>query len=142
MDNVTLARLEDQIKWYNERSRFSKRWYLRLRIGATICAALVPVASSTNHTYIASGLGVGIVILEGILQLNGFHEHWTSYRSTCEMLKHEKYLYSASAGPYRNDSEALTTLAERVEELVSTEHAKWVNTESRNRHLNGSGPSS
>jgi len=47
---------------------------------------------------------------------------------TTEQLKHEKYLFLAGSGPYRDleIKEALRLLAERVEERVSTEHAKWV----------------
>jgi hypothetical protein len=53
---------------------------------------------------------------------------WIDYRSTAEQLKHEKYLFLAGSGPYRDLEldEALKRLAERVEERVSTEHAKWV----------------
>ena len=50
------------------------------------------------------------------------------YRSTAEALKHERYLYLAAAGPYGGD-DRVRVLAERVEGLVSQEHAKW--TESR-----------
>jgi len=48
------------------------------------------------------------------------------YRSTCEYLKHGKYLFLASAGPYRNAENPATLLAERIETLVSQEHAKWI----------------
>jgi len=49
------------------------------------------------------------------------------YRSTAERLKHEKYLFLSAAGPYKGLSETdrLIALAERVEELVSAEHANW-----------------
>ena len=46
------------------------------------------------------------------------------YRSTAEALKHEKYLFLSSAGPYAA-ADRLRLLAERVEDLVSQEHAKW-----------------
>ena len=64
-------------------------------------------------------------MLEGLLQLNQYHQNWISYRSTCETLKHEKYLYLANAGPYAAATSAHTLLAERIESLVSQEHAKW-----------------
>ena len=53
-----------------------------------------------------------------------FHENWISYRSTCEQLKHEKYLCLAEAGPYR-DEDRDRLLAERVEEQISREHTQW-----------------
>jgi hypothetical protein len=43
-------------------------------------------------------------------------------------LKHEKYLFLALSGPYRDlkVGEALKLLAERIEEHTSAEHARWV----------------
>ena len=57
-----------------------------------------------------------------------YNDLWTTYRATAEQLKHEKFLFLARSGPYRTlrEEEALRLLAERVEERVSTEHAKWV----------------
>ena len=53
-----------------------------------------------------------------------FQEHWITYRSTAEALKHEQYLYLAKAGPYTGEDRH-HQLAERIEGLVSQEHAKW-----------------
>src|SRR5262249_5612342 len=74
---------------------------------------------------VTAGLGVFIVVLEGMQQLNQYHANWISYRSTCEALKHEKYLYLAQAGPYAGAANPRAMLAERIESLVSQEHAKW-----------------
>jgi len=63
--------------------------------------------------------------LEGVQQLFQFQQNWVSYRSTCEALKHEKFLYLATAGPYATAERPQALLAERVEGLVSQEHAKW-----------------
>src|SRR3712207_9488676 len=49
---------------------------------------------------------------------------WVLYRSTAEALKHEKFLFLSCAGPYAT-ADRLRVLAERVEGLVSQEHAKW-----------------
>ena len=50
---------------------------------------------------------------------------WITYRSTCESLKHEKYVYLGKAGPYAGSADAHAVLADRIEALVSQEHAKW-----------------
>ena len=63
--------------------------------------------------------------MEGVQQLFQFQQNWVSYRSTCEALKHEKFLYLATAGPYATAERPQALLAERVEGLVSQEHAKW-----------------
>ena len=68
-----------------------------------------------------------IVVLEGAQHLYQLQEHWISYRSTAEALKHERYLYLARAGPYTGEDRH-RALAERIEGLVSQEHAKWAAT--------------
>ena len=73
-----------------------------------------------------------IAIAEGMQQVNQHHANWTTYRATCEALKHEKYLYLAGAGPYSNAESAekrLALLADRIEGLISQEHAKWVSAQ-------------
>ena len=70
-------------------------------------------------------IGSLITILEGMLHLNQYEQNWVSYRSTCEGLKHEKYIYFGKATPYNNVPDPHALLAERVESLVSQEHAKW-----------------
>ena len=42
-----------------------------------------------------------------------------------ERLKHEKFLFTAGAGPYKAAVDPERLLAERVESLVSQEHAAW-----------------
>jgi hypothetical protein len=64
------------------------------------------------------------VVLEGAQHLYQLQEHWISYRSTAEALKHERYLYLARAGPYVGE-DWHRLLAERIEGLISQEHAKW-----------------
>jgi hypothetical protein len=81
--------------------------------------------SIPNDKLIIAGLGVLITILEGFLHLNQYQQLWGTYRGTCEALKHEKYVYLARAGPYAAAADAHALLAERVESLVSQEHAQW-----------------
>jgi Protein of unknown function (DUF4231) len=94
-----------------------------------LTAAGVPVAAALSATgWVTAGLGGLILVLEGLQQLGQYHDTWISYRGTSERLKTEKFLFLASAGPYaRQNKERL--LAERVEDLVSQEHVKWVITQ-------------
>jgi hypothetical protein len=123
-----MERLDDQIGWYDKRSRSSMRWFKRLKISEIAFAAVIPLLAVSHLAYatVATGiLGVLVTVFEGLLQLNRYHENWIDYRSTCESLKHEKYIYLAGAGPYAGAANARAMLAERVEGLVSQEHAKW-----------------
>lgn len=93
-----------------------------------LAAAIIPFLAGISLPYdklIIAGLGVLITILEGFLHLNQYQQLWGTYRGTCEALKHEKYVYLAKAGPYAGAADPHALLAERVESLVSQEHAQW-----------------
>ncbi len=123
----TIQRLEDQIQWYDRKSGHNQRMFKWLKGVTLVSGVLVPAVSYAHWGRgLAGALGVIIVIAEGLQQLNQYQANWIAYRSTAEALKHEKYLYLAGAGPYASAEEPLALLAERVESLVSQEHAKWV----------------
>ena len=124
--DLTLERLEDQIGWYDSKSRYQQQMFKGLKIATLACAAVVPLAAGIQAPALATGiLGVAVVMIEAVQQLNQYHHNWIAYRATCEALKHEKYLFLATAGPYAA-ADAHALLAERVESLVSREHAKWI----------------
>jgi hypothetical protein len=125
----TMDRLEDQIKWYERASGRSKLWFFGLKIIEVGAAALIPLAAGLGSDPTLTGsLGVLVVLLEGLQHLFQFHATWIGYRSTCEALKHEKFLYLGKAAHYRTAEDSHALLAEKVEELVSREHAKWVSS--------------
>jgi hypothetical protein len=124
-------RLENQRKWYAEKSASNQKWYKSFKLIQIVLAAAIPIIAllPVAHTkFIVAIFGALIAILEGIQQLYQFHTLWTEYRSTTEHLKHEKYLFLSLSGPYRgqNQDEALLLLAERIEEHISKEHTKWI----------------
>ena len=123
-----MQRLEDQIRWYDSRSIKNERMFKVLKIILIVAAALIPFLSGLQFLYshwIVGGLGVLIAVMEGLQQLNQYQANWITYRSTCEALKHEKFLFLAKAGPFAAAADPRVLLAERIESLVSQEHAKW-----------------
>jgi hypothetical protein len=124
--SVGYERLEDQIGWYDRKAEFNQRWYWSLKMVQLVAAAVVPVAAGQSApAWVTGGLGALIVVVEGMQQLFQLQPNWAAYRSTCEALKHEQYLYLSQAGHYRNADRLDALLAERVEGLVSQEHASW-----------------
>jgi hypothetical protein len=126
-DSPAWARLQDQIAWYDAKSQVCQSRFKLLKICQIVTAAAIPVAAGASApAWLVGGAGALIVVLEGLQQLEQYQQNWTSYRSTCEQLKHEQFLFRSGAGPYvaAPDPEAL--LAERVESLVSQEHTAWV----------------
>ena len=125
-ENVVLKRLEEEIDWYSRRSESNQMWFKRLKVTELVAAALIPfLAGLTASPFLLGGLGVLVVVLESLQGLYQFQSNWITYRSACEELKHEKYLWMARAGPYAGLKDPGRMLAERVESLISKEHAKW-----------------
>jgi len=85
----------------DRKSTYNQRIFKLLRFWTIAVAALVPalVAFGLQDTRIMAALNASIAVVEGVQQLNQYHANWISYRSTCESLKHEKYLdLSARSG--------------------------------------------
>jgi len=127
-----MERLEDQIAWYDRKSLANQKTYKRVKVIELIAAATIPLLSTLpipHVAYATGGLGVIITVLEGLLHLNQYQQNWIAYRSTCESLKHEKFTYLGKASPYANVADPHPLLAERIESLVSQEHAKWASVQ-------------
>jgi Protein of unknown function (DUF4231) len=125
-----LERLEDQIGWYDKRSGHNQRRFKALKAATLVISVSIPVAAGFGAPAKYAGvLGALVALIEGVQQLNQYQHNWITYRSTCEALKHEKYLFLGNAAPYTAAAESRALLAERVESLVSQEHAKWASTQ-------------
>ena len=123
-------RLEDQIKWYDNKSVWHQTWFKRLQVYQFVAAALIPVF--VNYVSDTSGfmrllvafIGASIAIVSGIIGLYKLQENWLEYRTTCESLRHEKYLYLTCTEPY-NIEAPFPLLVNRVETLISKENTNW-----------------
>jgi len=132
--NPTLQRLEDQIAWYDRKSGQSQQRFKLLKAIELATAAAIPVVAAFDvPLYVAGILGAVVVVTEGVLHVNQYHQNWITYRSTAESLKHEKYLFLAGADVYGGSKRPLRLLAERIEGLISQEHARWIS--SRRQHV-------
>jgi len=60
-----------------------------------------------------------------LLQLHQLQANWIAYRSLCEALKHEEYLYFSRQGVYAGATDASALNAERIAFLISREYAQW-----------------
>jgi hypothetical protein len=134
-------RLEEQISWYDRKSQSDQRVYKAMKVCQIVTAAAMPFAASISAPiWVAGGGGAVIVVIEGIQQLMQYQQNWITYRATCERLKHEKFLYLSHAGPYAAALDPDVLLAERVESLVSQEHAAWAaNREEAGKKVEGGG---
>jgi hypothetical protein len=123
-------RLENQINWYNENSIFNKKCYQTLKTIEIILAAITPfvvafVNNETNSLKIVAGLmSIVIGIIASFLIAFKFQDKWIQYRTTCENLRHEKYLYTTNSGIYTNNTN-FNVFVERIEFLISKENSDW-----------------
>jgi len=122
-------RLDDQIDWYDRKSSQNQKSFKRLQFILIIAAASIPFISGYVDDlyylqYLLGGIGVVIAAITGMLSLYKFQENWTAYRTTCESLRHEKYLYLTKTDPYRGKN-AFNLLVQRVEMLISKENSSW-----------------
>ena len=132
---AALERLEDQIQWYDKQSSKNQNYYKGLKIITLIFTGLVPVLAAFSLAPQVIGIfGFLALVCEGLQQLNQYQANWISYRSTCEALKHEKYLFLTLAGHFRGTDDPISLLAEHVEALVSVEHAKWISDRRKVEH--------
>ena len=126
-----MERLENQISWYDRKAVLNQRFYRSIKTSEIVAAALIPFVAAIDlprAVWVTGAMGVLITILEGLLQLNQYEQNWISYRATCETLLREKFCYLAGAVHYAGIANPRALLAQRVESIVSQEHANWAMT--------------
>jgi len=132
-DEYLKNRVQDQIVWYDKKSKFNQKLFKVFRISEIILAATIPFLSGLvasipdfeRYGIIIIGLiGVFVTIIASVLGLGQYQEHWIEYRTTCESLKKEKFLFQTGVEPY-NDKNSFELLVQRIETLVSKENTNW-----------------
>lgn len=128
-DEYISSRVDDQIGWYDRKSKTAQRWFKGLRAIEVVSAAAIPLIAGFAVdpfpvTLVVGVLGALIAVISSLVSLNQFQENWTEYRTTCESLKHEKFLFLTKAEPYHED-EKFRLFVQRVESLISKENSAW-----------------
>lgn len=122
-------RVDDQINWYDKKSQRAQRWFKILRAIEIIAAGSIPLFAGFGDgvswsVVVAGVLGAVVAILASLLSLNQFQENWIEYRTTCESLKHEKYIFLTKAEPY-SEEDPFGLFVQRIESLISKENSAW-----------------
>ena len=125
------TRVEAEIKWYSQKSRHCQRMYKLYQVIEIILASSIPLLSaySGNNQVIAFIVGLFgaiIAIIESITKLFKYHENWIQYRSTCELLKYQKFMYLTKSYPYNSNDETVENIfVKNVENIISSENNQW-----------------
>lgn len=128
-DEYISSRVDDQINWYDGKSQTAQCWFKWLRAIEIISAAAIPLIAGFAKdpfpvTLTVGLLGALIAVISALISLNQFQENWTEYRTTCESLKHEKFLFLTKAEPY-HENDPYPLFVQRVESLISKENSAW-----------------
>jgi len=124
--------------WYDKKAVATKARYLRMRGFSVIAGGSVPVLINIPAepsilgpviralVTVISLLVVIVVSLESVFH---YREQWKNYRSTEQLLGHEKFLFGSRVGPYQalTDEEAFRLFVERVEGAIAAENAATLN---------------
>ena len=124
-------RVENQINWYDKKAISAQKQYKRLQFVEIIVAACIPllvgyVGRFSWMQFVIGVLGVIITVIEGYISLNKVHENWIEYRSTCELLRHEKFLFEMKAPPYGDSESTEGLFVKNIELLISSESNNYI----------------
>lgn len=127
-------RLDDQMNWFDKKSAFNQKRYKRLKkveVGLTISLPVLGFLPLCDYSY-----NKGLLILVGAIatflqawnHIETYYELWTKYRTACELLKREKYLYQTHTGLYKDAESPESSyhlLVNRVESILAAENSQW-----------------
>jgi hypothetical protein len=134
-------RLEQYQGWYDRKAVTVKSNYLRMRACSVIGGAIVPVLINVQQpAWVTHGLDpikivvtlISLMVVTFVSLESVFHyrEQWKNYRSTEQLLGHERFLFLSRVGRYAglDDDKAFHLLVERVEDAIASENAATLNT--------------
>lgn len=126
-------RLAQYQGWYDGKAVKMKALHLRLRTTSVVGGALVPALVNVQLPYInilTTAVSLLVVILVSLESVYHYREQWKNYRSTEQVLGHERVYYKTRCGPYDGLDEraAFRLLVERVENAIASENASTLST--------------
>jgi hypothetical protein len=130
------ARVDDQIAWFSNKSQSNQQTFKRLRVAEVVFAATIPflaghISNGDVTLKIVIGvLGSSIAIISGLLAIYKYQENWIHYRTICEALRREKYLFLTKTTPYdKTDPNGL--FVKTIETVLSKENNGWASNISK-----------
>ncbi len=138
-EKYVAERVNQYQAWYDQKAVATKGRYLRMRAFSVIAGGLVPVLINIPSQLSILGVPVIralvtvisllVVIVVSLESVFHYREQWKNYRSTEQLLGHEKFLFASRVGPYQTlaDEEAFRLFVERVEDAISAENAATLN---------------
>lgn len=132
-------RVEQYQGWYDRKSVVTKSRYLRMRAFSVVGGGLVPVLINIPSQWAILGvpfiqalvtvISLLVVIAVSLESVFHYREQWKNYRSTEQLLGHEKFLFRSRVGRYHGLSgqDAFRLFVERIEESIAAENSATLN---------------
>ncbi|MEV7279618.1 DUF4231 domain-containing protein [Streptomyces sp. NPDC093111] len=126
------TRLAQYQEWYDRKATKMKAMHLRMRTVSVVGGALVPVLVNLDVGFAritATVLSLVVVASVSLESVYRYREQWKNYRSTEQLLGHERVYFAARVGPYDrlSDRDSFTTLVARVEKAIASENSATLN---------------
>ena len=124
-------RYNNQVKWYDEKSKSNQKIYKFLQWIIIIFAAITPILILQREYYIniiAAVLAIIVAISASSQKAFNYQENWINYGTTCAVLKKEYFFYTNKVQEYENAANPEGLFVERVEPIISKENVYWIAT--------------
>ena len=138
-DSYLKSRYESQIQWYDAKAQSAKRTYQFLQWLLIVFSALTPILillESHFGNWFPVTSAVLVAIITSALKIFKYQEHWIDYRTTCETLRKEIYLYQGCVDQYSTAHDKESLFVQRVESLISKESTLWLRGQNEKKDEN------
>jgi hypothetical protein len=125
------SRWLDQVMWLEKRARQMRNWHQRLRIGAIIVSAIVPVLITINFhenknvdkwlKVLTVGISATVTVAGAVEEFSQFGDKWYRYRKAAELLKSQGWSFielSSTYSSHKTHRLAFRTFAENIETII------------------------
>ena len=126
------SRLLQYQEWYDRKATRMKAMHLRMRTVSVVGGALVPVLVNLDLSLArmtATALSLVVVASVSLESVYRYREQWKNYRSTEQLLGHERIYFETRVGPYHRlpERDCFTLLVARVEKAIASENSATLN---------------
>lgn len=129
-------RLETQIEWYDKKAIHCRKYHENISVYCiigTALSALLASISTSNPCYnkvlsiFAAIIAFSVTVFLSIDKLKKYQELHLQYRSTCEKLRQEEFLYLTKVAVYKDHDNPTNDelFVERCESIMTTENGNW-----------------
>ncbi|MFF4171839.1 DUF4231 domain-containing protein [Streptomyces sp. NPDC001744] len=126
------TRLAQYQEWYDAKATRAKAMHQRMRTLSVVGGSLVPVLVNVDldsARVAATVLSVVVVAAVSLESVYRYREQWKNYRSTEQLLGHERVYFEARVGPYHDlpKRQSFQLLVARVEKAIANENSATLN---------------